>query len=202
MPATSCCAPAQLTQDAGRGAVDRHAHTHPGWQGRLKDLAKSFRRMVPLRKVVTWAGHRLACLCPNSRRAMDRSGRWANQHARGLALWRAPHPVAGTPPRRNSRKRSCANRPAPGCAKPAMTMRLPNGPRKCAATRLWRCASPAVKHIARKRFGQHFLTDMGIIDAIVRAINPQPGQRVVEIGPGLAALTQPSGGAYRPADRG
>jgi 16S rRNA (adenine1518-N6/adenine1519-N6)-dimethyltransferase len=48
-----------------------------------------------------------------------------------------------------------------------------------------------MKHIARKRFGQHFLTDAGIIDAIVRAIDPKPGQRMVEIGPGLAALTQP-----------
>lgn len=48
-----------------------------------------------------------------------------------------------------------------------------------------------MKHIARKRFGQHFLTDDGIIDAIVRAIDPRPGQRMVEIGPGLAALTQP-----------
>lgn len=46
-------------------------------------------------------------------------------------------------------------------------------------------------HIARKRFGQHFLSDGGIIDAIVRAIDPQPGQPMVEIGPGLAALTQP-----------
>jgi len=48
-----------------------------------------------------------------------------------------------------------------------------------------------MKHIARKRFGQHFLRDGGIIDAIVQAIAPQPGQRMVEIGPGLAALTQP-----------
>jgi 16S rRNA (adenine1518-N6/adenine1519-N6)-dimethyltransferase len=48
-----------------------------------------------------------------------------------------------------------------------------------------------MKHIARKRFGQHFLCDGGIIEAIVREINPQPGQPVVEIGPGLAALTQP-----------
>jgi 16S rRNA (adenine1518-N6/adenine1519-N6)-dimethyltransferase len=48
-----------------------------------------------------------------------------------------------------------------------------------------------MKHIARKRFGQHFLSDGGIIDAIVQAIAPQPGQRMVEIGPGLAALTQP-----------
>jgi 16S rRNA (adenine1518-N6/adenine1519-N6)-dimethyltransferase len=48
-----------------------------------------------------------------------------------------------------------------------------------------------MKHIARKRFGQHFLTDGGIIDAIVRAIDPKPGQHMIEIGPGLAALTQP-----------
>ena len=48
-----------------------------------------------------------------------------------------------------------------------------------------------MKHIARKRFGQHFLTDGGIIDAIVRAIDPRAGQCMVEIGPGLAALTQP-----------
>jgi len=48
-----------------------------------------------------------------------------------------------------------------------------------------------VKHIARKRFGQHFLADGGVVDAIVRAIDPQPGQAMVEIGPGLAALTQP-----------
>lgn len=48
-----------------------------------------------------------------------------------------------------------------------------------------------MKHLARKRFGQHFLSDSGIIDAIVQAINPQPGDPMVEIGPGLAALTQP-----------
>jgi len=46
-------------------------------------------------------------------------------------------------------------------------------------------------HIARKRFGQHFLSDGGIIDAIVHEIAPQPGDAMVEIGPGLAALTQP-----------
>lgn len=48
-----------------------------------------------------------------------------------------------------------------------------------------------MKHVARKRFGQHFLTDGGIIDAIVHEIAPKPGQRMLEIGPGLAALTQP-----------
>jgi 16S rRNA (adenine1518-N6/adenine1519-N6)-dimethyltransferase len=48
-----------------------------------------------------------------------------------------------------------------------------------------------MKHIARKRFGQHFLTDGGIIGAIVDGIKPEAGQAMVEIGPGLAALTQP-----------
>ncbi len=48
-----------------------------------------------------------------------------------------------------------------------------------------------MKHHARKRFGQHFLSDQAIIEAIVREIAPAPGQFVVEIGPGLAALTQP-----------
>ena len=48
-----------------------------------------------------------------------------------------------------------------------------------------------MKHIPRKRFGQHFLSDQGIIDGIVQAIAPLPGQPMVEIGPGLAALTQP-----------
>jgi len=48
-----------------------------------------------------------------------------------------------------------------------------------------------MKHQARKRFGQHFLSDDAVIDAIVREIDPRPGQAMVEIGPGLAALTQP-----------
>jgi 16S rRNA (adenine1518-N6/adenine1519-N6)-dimethyltransferase len=49
----------------------------------------------------------------------------------------------------------------------------------------------AMTHIPRKRFGQHFLSDDSVIDAIVREIGPRPGQAMVEIGPGLAALTQP-----------
>ena len=48
-----------------------------------------------------------------------------------------------------------------------------------------------MKHVARKRFGQHFLTDTAVIDAIVAAIAPVQGDAMVEIGPGLAALTQP-----------
>ena len=47
------------------------------------------------------------------------------------------------------------------------------------------------QHIARKRFGQHFLVDEAVIDGIVRAIDPQPGQALVEIGPGLGAMTMP-----------
>ncbi|MFM2185900.1 MAG: ribosomal methyltransferase KsgA/Dim1 family protein [Pseudomonadota bacterium] len=46
-------------------------------------------------------------------------------------------------------------------------------------------------HVARKRFGQHFLTDQGVIGDIVDAIDPRPGQALVEIGPGLGALTAP-----------
>jgi 16S rRNA (adenine1518-N6/adenine1519-N6)-dimethyltransferase len=48
-----------------------------------------------------------------------------------------------------------------------------------------------MKHIPRKRFGQHFLTDQGILDSLIHLINPQPGQFMVEIGPGQAAMTQP-----------
>ena len=48
-----------------------------------------------------------------------------------------------------------------------------------------------MKHIARKRFGQHFLTDAAVLGAIVDAIAPQPGQALVEIGPGLGAMTNP-----------
>jgi len=48
-----------------------------------------------------------------------------------------------------------------------------------------------LKHIARKRFGQHFLADSGVIADIVAAIDPKPGQALVEIGPGLGAMTNP-----------
>ncbi|HJW12022.1 MAG TPA: 16S rRNA (adenine(1518)-N(6)/adenine(1519)-N(6))-dimethyltransferase RsmA [Albitalea sp.] len=48
-----------------------------------------------------------------------------------------------------------------------------------------------MKHIARKRFGQHFLTDSAVIEAIVDAIAPRPGDVLVEIGPGLGAMTDP-----------
>lgn len=45
-------------------------------------------------------------------------------------------------------------------------------------------------HQARKRFGQNFLHDPGVIERIVRAINPKPEDALVEIGPGLGALTE------------
>jgi len=46
-------------------------------------------------------------------------------------------------------------------------------------------------HVARKRFGQNFLIDQGIIGAIVSSIDPQRSDTVVEIGPGLGAITEP-----------
>jgi len=48
-----------------------------------------------------------------------------------------------------------------------------------------------MKHIPRKRFGQNFLHDSSVIDRIVRAVAPKAGQKLVEIGPGLGALTLP-----------
>jgi len=47
------------------------------------------------------------------------------------------------------------------------------------------------RHVPRKRFGQHFLHDPGILARIVAAISPRPGERLVEIGPGEGALTLP-----------
>ncbi len=46
-------------------------------------------------------------------------------------------------------------------------------------------------HRARKRFGQHFLHDREVIDRILQAIDPRPGQSICEIGPGRGALTVP-----------
>ncbi|GLS97205.1 ribosomal RNA small subunit methyltransferase A [Piscinibacter gummiphilus] len=48
-----------------------------------------------------------------------------------------------------------------------------------------------VNHIPRKRFGQHFLSDRAMVEAIVDTIDPRPGQALVEIGPGLGAMTDP-----------
>lgn len=45
------------------------------------------------------------------------------------------------------------------------------------------------KHIPRKRFGQHFLHDSTVLQRICDAINPKPDDTVIEIGPGLGALT-------------
>ncbi len=48
-----------------------------------------------------------------------------------------------------------------------------------------------IQHEAKKRFGQNFLHDAGVIDRIIRSINPQRDDALVEIGPGLGALTAP-----------
>jgi 16S rRNA (adenine1518-N6/adenine1519-N6)-dimethyltransferase len=47
------------------------------------------------------------------------------------------------------------------------------------------------RHVARKRFGQNFLVDRHYIERIVAAIDPKPADNLVEIGPGLGALTEP-----------
>jgi 16S rRNA (adenine1518-N6/adenine1519-N6)-dimethyltransferase len=48
-----------------------------------------------------------------------------------------------------------------------------------------------MRHLPRKRFGQHFLVDSGIIASIIDSIHPQPDELMVEIGPGLEAITKP-----------
>lgn len=48
-----------------------------------------------------------------------------------------------------------------------------------------------MKHVAKKRFGQNFLNDQAIITSLVDAIAPRHDDLMVEIGPGLGALTQP-----------
>ena len=48
----------------------------------------------------------------------------------------------------------------------------------------------SINHQARKRFGQNFLVDQQIIAQIVSAINPQPEDNLIEIGPGMAAITE------------
>ena len=48
-----------------------------------------------------------------------------------------------------------------------------------------------MKHLPKKRFGQNFLTDADIIRSLVEAIHPQPDDIMVEIGPGLGAMTKP-----------
>jgi 16S rRNA (adenine1518-N6/adenine1519-N6)-dimethyltransferase len=48
-----------------------------------------------------------------------------------------------------------------------------------------------MKHVAKKRFGQNFLTDQSVIDSLVSAISPKADDLMVEIGPGLGALTKP-----------
>lgn len=52
-------------------------------------------------------------------------------------------------------------------------------------------ARPSAKHVPRKRFGQNFLVDASVVGNIIAAIGPGRGDRIVEVGPGLGALTTP-----------
>ena len=54
-----------------------------------------------------------------------------------------------------------------------------------------------MRHIPRKRFGQHFLTDQAVIADIIAVVRPQAEDAMVEIGPGLGALTAPLASALR-----
>ena len=65
----------------------------------------------------------------------------------------------------------------------------------CLRHSIWQLASTLIKkamqHHAKKRFGQNFLIDQNIIHKILHSINPQKNDNVIEIGPGLGALTKP-----------
>ncbi len=71
-----------------------------------------------------------------------------------------------------------------------MTRRNASGPRKPLHGKPTHDAA-GFRTDAKKRLGQNFLHDRGVIDAIVLAIDPKPGDHIVEIGPGQGALTLP-----------
>ncbi len=54
-----------------------------------------------------------------------------------------------------------------------------------------RYCAPVAGHVPRKRFGQNFLVDQGVVEKIIDAIDPRAEDRMVEIGPGLGVLTEP-----------
>src|SRR6185369_104988 len=114
-----------------------------------------------------------------------------DRRAAGIALRGAPDPAARAPPDDARPARAARGRAQPGAREKAGRSLCAVGAGR-ARPRVCRDAGTALlKHIPRKRFGQHFLADAGVVDAIVRAIDPRAGQPMVEIGPGLAALTQP-----------
>jgi 16S rRNA (adenine1518-N6/adenine1519-N6)-dimethyltransferase len=61
---------------------------------------------------------------------------------------------------------------------------------RSSAGRSARSHGAAGAHFARKAFGQHFLSDDSVLDAITRIVAPAPGDVLIEIGPGLGALTE------------
>src|SRR5690606_18528363 len=93
------------------------------------------------------------------------------------ARWRARH-CASVASRRTTRT---------GCASCATAPTSSTSWKDRAAMRPVR---QVAGHVARKRFGQHFLADRSVVAAIVAAVDPREGQTIVEIGPGLAALTE------------
>src|SRR5437667_7538143 len=55
----------------------------------------------------------------------------------------------------------------------------------------WRSSSFSKEHLtkARRRFGQNFLVDRGVVDRIIEAVRPSPDETIIEIGPGRGVLT-------------
>jgi hypothetical protein len=178
---------------------------------KFEDVARSFSEDGSAARAVTWAGPRRATLVPEFEEAMNRLPHRRPVAAGGLALRRAPDPGAGAAPDRRRSEAGARTGARNACASRSSTAPTPTGCATCAA-RLRRAARAAAlsarpasllhrrastvgtarpgRHVARKRFGQHFLTDAVVIDAAsCEAIDPRPGQALVEIGPGLGAMT-------------
>src|SRR5690606_13240247 len=110
--------------------------------------------------------------------------------------WRTPRSRCAPPRARRCASRRRTRRTTSGCGRSATgrtwstawTIERPRGARPAHG------AGPPESGLTvrpRKRFGQHFLVDRGAVAAIVAAIDPRPVDRLVEIGPGTAALTAP-----------
>src|SRR3982750_1997703 len=84
---------------------------------------------------------------------------------------------------------ACRSSAPPSTMARRSTWRAPAAPTARASRR--RSSLRSSSHLPRKRFGQHFLHDPRVLARIVEAIAPQPGDLLVEIGPGEGALTAP-----------
>src|SRR5690554_4888483 len=156
---------------------------------RSRSSSRCSRACVP--RACTWSGRcrPTRCSCRTRWRRVTR--RWPCTTTRAC-------PCSST---RASAAGSTSRWACPSCGPRSITARRSTSPAADAPIRAacsprwnWPWTSRGdgmTEHRARKRFGQNFLSDPNIIRKIVDAIRPQPGETMVEIGPGLGAMTDP-----------